>query len=227
MGFSHKTSPLNHKGNMNKYKAILFDMDGVLINSMSCHLKAFSECLEQYGIELTEGEIAGRSTLEILSGLNRLSLAPDEIRELARHKSARSLEIMKEMGSNLLFPDAVELIYNLESNFDLALCTSASPATVSYVTQELIPARLFKCILDSSDVREAKPSPEIYQKACSELLVDPDRCLVVEDSHAGVLAGSAAGCNVAYVHRGTYPSTIDIDGVVVVPNLVEILTLLT
>lgn len=212
---------------MGNYSTILFDMDGVLIDSMHCHVEAFNEVLAPYDIRLDENQISGRSTLEILLGLDGLSLDLDETRKIAKQKSTRSLQIMKEIGTDLLFPDAMELVAKIKNSYDLALCTSASPTTVSHVIKNLMPGGLFKCVVDSSHVRQAKPSPEIYQKACHQLRVEPSRCLVLEDSLVGIQSGIAAGCDVAYINRRASSSKIEIDGIVVVSDLVEILTLLT
>jgi beta-phosphoglucomutase len=181
------------------YHSILFDMDGVLINSMPCHLTAFNECLRDFGIEVSAEQIGGRKTKSVLSELLGQDTPVWEIEELAKVKTQRSLELMSDFGEKLLKEGAIEILSYFSKMLPLALCTSASPASVEFVLKELLPRSFFSAVVHSGLVKLAKPNPEIYQKAMRELAMEPTQCLVVEDSPSGVASGLAAGCSVAHL----------------------------
>jgi beta-phosphoglucomutase len=179
------------------YKSILFDMDGVLINSMPCHLAAFNECLHDFNIKISAEQIGGRSTKSLLTDLLNKDLTSYEIERIAKAKTQRSLELMSDLGDQLLNEGAIEILSYFSKMLPLALCTSASPASVKFVLKELLPSSFFSAVVHSGLVKLAKPNPEIYQKAIRMLALQPAQCLVVEDSPSGVESGIAAGCHVA------------------------------
>jgi HAD superfamily hydrolase (TIGR01509 family) len=186
------------------YKSILFDMDGVLINSMPCHLAAFNECLQDFNIKICAEQIGGRSTRSLLTELLKKDVSSYEIEAIAKAKTQRSLELMSDFGEQLLNEGAIEILSYFSKMLPLALCTSASPASVEFVLKELLPSSFFSAVVHSGQVKLAKPNPEIYQKAIRELALEPAQCLVVEDSPSGIESGLAAGCNVAHLicHEG-------------------------
>ena len=172
-------------------------MDGVLINSMPCHLTAFNECLHDFGIEVTAEQIGGRKTKSLLSELLGQVLQICEIEELAKIKTRRSLELMSDLGESLLNDGAKEILTYFSKKIPMAICTSASPESVAFVFEHFFSTTLFSAVVHSGLVQNAKPHPEIYQKAIRILALQPAQCLVVEDSPSGVESGLAAGCDVA------------------------------
>ena len=210
------------RSNENRYEAVLLDMDGVLINSMPCHIQSYNEVLFDFGISVSEREVAGQSTLETLASLLSDEVNSHELAKLARKKSDRSLELMMAQGQRLLIDDALEILELLHGRVDMALCTSASPKSVEYILETILPVRFFKRTVHSGMVRLSKPDPEIYLKACSMLSVNPSSCLVVEDSVSGIESGLAAGCDVAYIPCGERYFTINEESIYEFQKLSEL-----
>ena len=181
------------------YRAVLFDMDGVLVDSMSCHKSAFNEVLSPFGLSVNIEDIAGRSTREIIKGLLAERADLNEQREICRIKTERALEHFRRMGIGLLLPDAPEMVQRISAILPVALCTSASYETASYVSSVLMSNCDFSAVVTSADVSSAKPHPETYELALQKLGISPSHGLVVEDSQSGVMAGHAAGCDVAHL----------------------------
>ena len=92
----------------NNYGAVLFDMDGVLIDSMPFHVRAYNDVLSRYGISVSELEVAGRSTQETLTSLLGHQLSIHEIADLAKGKSMRSLQLMEAVGDQILIENAIK-----------------------------------------------------------------------------------------------------------------------
>jgi HAD superfamily hydrolase (TIGR01509 family) len=170
-----------------------------LVDSMPCHKSAFDEVLRPFGISVTIEDIAGRSTKEIIADL--LSGTLDEFQQQAvcRAKTDTAVKIMRSVGKKLLLPSASEVVQSLSATVPVALCTSASMNTVSFVLSVLLGDCNFATVVTSADVRYAKPHPQTYELAIQRLGLSPSICLVVEDSESGVVAGHAAGCDVAHL----------------------------
>jgi len=183
----------------NNYGAVLFDMDGVLIDSMPFHVRAYNDVLSKYGISVSELEVAGRSTQETLTSLLGNQLSIHEIADLAKGKSMRSLQLMEAVGDQILIENAIDILHKIYGQKKMALCTSASGQSVSNIINTVLPKYLFDQIVHSGMVNLSKPDPEIYVLATELLSLTPSSCLVVEDSISGVQSGIAAGCDVVYI----------------------------
>jgi HAD superfamily hydrolase (TIGR01509 family) len=184
------------------YAAVLFDLDGVLLNTMPYHLEAFNECFRSFGIEVSEQTIAGKSTVDVFRSLLPSAISRDEIAELSTRKSSISRKLIFENSSNVLDPRTNALLRKVGSRYPMAICTSGKQESIQAAKEIGLETSLFSVILTQSDVEKSKPDPEIFVKGASRLTKPPESCLVVEDSISGVTAALAAGCTVA-VMRGT------------------------
>lgn len=181
------------------YQAVLFDMDGVLIDSMPCHKSAFDEVLTPFGISVDIEDIAGRSTKEIIASLLSDTLNEVQQQAVCQAKTDAALKIMRSLGKELLLPGAPEVVQSISARVPVALCTSASMNTVSFVLSVLLDDCNFATVVTSAEVRYAKPHPQVYTLAIQQLGLSPSICLVVEDSESGVVAGHTAGCEVSHL----------------------------
>jgi HAD superfamily hydrolase (TIGR01509 family) len=107
---------------------------------------------------------------------------------------------------NPVDPDAPATLFALRQAYRLALASSASKGTVDLFLESNGLRPLFDCVLDGSDVRAAKPAPDIYQLCCARLNLTPADCLVVEDAVNGIEAAKAAGAEV-----WALPTTCSVD----------------
>ena len=179
---------------------VAFDMDGVLLDSSAIHRAAYDEALKPYGLDIDYAAVAGMRTSDVMRGLgDSLLLSAEQIDDLTRSKQALAVTRFADLDSLPLFPGAIDVVQTLSGRYPLALCTSASRATMTMFLAGSGLARHFTVTLCGDDVAQAKPSPEIYAEASLRLACDPSSLLVVEDALSGIVAAREAGCRVVHV----------------------------
>jgi HAD superfamily hydrolase (TIGR01509 family) len=177
--------------------AIIFDMDGVLIDSEPAHKLAKQRAFARFGITVPEGvyeEYKGRPDETMIKGVvASISEANIDAQELLRLKH---LEF--EAVEHLAVPieGAKEFVNWAKSRFRIALATSATPRNRQAALHLLGLSDSFDFVVDASGFSHPKPDPEIFENALRGLGADTTECLVIEDSLNGVVAGKAAGCHV-------------------------------
>lgn len=179
--------------------AVLFDMDGVIIDSNPAHKKAIVQFCNKYDKHLSDDEmkryIWGRTNKEWIRHLFGEDLPDADLRVYADEK---------ELLFRKIYEPDIKLLKGLDkflellksSNVPMAIGTSAPRANVDFVFKHTGIERYFDAVLDERAVTIGKPDPEIYLKAAKALNFDPSDCIVIEDSLSGVEAGKRAGCKV-------------------------------
>lgn len=174
---------------------IIFDMDGVLMNSSSIHADAYREALVGIPIgDFDYSRLAGLRTIDAIRVLlngTAISLSEDQLEALAASKSRIALE--RIVAENPIVPGALGILQALFQAHRLALGTSASVASVNAFLDRNAIRPLFRCVVHSGDVRRAKPAPDIFAAAARGMNLAPEQCLVVEDARVGIQAAKAAG----------------------------------
>ncbi len=182
-------------------RGIVFDLDGVLIQSAPSHAAAFAQIFARRGIhDFQYAPYAGWRTLDVVVDVlarRGLTESPDAIAEMAREKSRLASELLD--ASRPLSKGCEATLAELASGFRLALASSGSRASVDAFLKLTGSLSLFTSALSGEDVAHAKPHPEIYLRSAEALGLDARECLVVEDAVAGVTAARAAGCPVVAV----------------------------
>lgn len=182
-------------------KAIIFDLDGSLVDSMWIWKEIDIEYLKRFHIELPENlqsEIEGMSFSETASYFKQRFQLQDSVEqikkdwnEMAWHKYSHEVQLKK---------GAKELLdFAKENQILLGIGSSNSKELVHELVKTLNIADYFQTIVTGCDVENGKPSPEIYLKASSLLQVEPKHCLVFEDIIPGIQAALAAGMQVCAV----------------------------
>jgi HAD superfamily hydrolase (TIGR01509 family) len=177
--------------------AIIFDMDGVLIDSEPVHKLAKERAFARFGITVPEGvyeEYKGRPDETMIKRVvASISEANIDAQELLRLKH---LEF--EAVEHLAVPiqGAKEFVNWAKGRFRIALATSATPRNRQAALHLLGLSDSFDFVVDASGFSHPKPDPEIFENALRGLRADTTECLVIEDSLNGVVAGKAAGCHV-------------------------------
>lgn len=174
-------------------KALIFDMDGVLVDSEPLHKRAKQMAFQEAGIDFPEqtyDSYKGRpdTTMfhEVLAGRS-----VDEIAELLHRKHQHFEKIEHELQP---IPGAVEFVKWAAARYRLALATSATPRNRAAALQSLGIADCFQSLVDTARFQRPKPDPDIFQVAMKDLNLGPSDCWIIEDSFPGVRAGKAAGC---------------------------------
>lgn len=180
-------------------KAILFDMDGVLIDSEPVHATCISTlAVEMGGRALEETELLsfkGVPDREVAAGLMRLF--PDSGRDApAVMKRAFDLYVERFALVRLISGAREFVLAAGESGLRLAVATSAASSMQRMAFDAFDLSGLFETVVTGDDVKRGKPDPEPYLLAAERLGVNPAQCLVIEDSINGVKSGKAAGCRV-------------------------------
>ena len=188
---------------MKQVKAVIFDMDGVIIDSEPIHSRVKMDTFAHFGIPFHEEDLArymGRTSNaifgETLAKEGRTDIKPED---MAAYKHAHYLEILQS-GEIAPVKGSVELIKSLhEAGFPLALATSSNVRVMNTVLDAFGIRPYFSSILSGGELTESKPHPAIYLISAERLGVKPAECLVIEDTTNGIMAAKRAGMNcVAY-----------------------------
>jgi len=180
---------------MDAFNALIFDMDGTLIDNMVFHERAWMLFLEQKGIQMSKEEFEAKhyGTIdEVVPRIFGPGLSAEEIRQLGAEKEALYREIyqphIREIEGLSHFLEHLR-----KQNYPLALATMGDRNNVRFTLDNLGIRSFFDAIISGEDVKEGKPEPEIFFIAASRLEADPLHCLVFEDSRSGVEAAHRAG----------------------------------
>ena len=177
-------------------KAVLFDMDGVIIDSEPLHTKAFLDSMKQFGLNLTEeycNQFIGRTDQYLAEVLVQEFQLPQSVEELLKAKKLKQLEYERVIGYPPV-PYVKDLIKDLATNnIKLAIASSSPMNAILETATSLGLTDYFHQYVSGMDLKHSKPAPDIFLKAASSLGVSPLECIVIEDSTHGVAAAKAAG----------------------------------
>lgn len=175
--------------------AVIFDMDGVLVDSYHAHFESWKQLYGELGVEYTETAFAadfGRTSRDIVRRTLGTDFADERVGELDRRKEALYRDLIREN-----FPamdGAGELIQALaEDGFRLAIGSSGPPENVALVVEKLAGGRQFDVAVTGADVTRGKPDPQVFLIAAERLGVPVAGCAVVEDAVHGITAAQRAG----------------------------------
>lgn len=176
-------------------KAVIWDMDGVIVDTEAFHFEAWRRLLCEHRIELTEADFKrtfGMRNADILQHFLGPQKSESELRLLAAKKEEYFRSIIQDQITASI--GAVRLIRDLaETGFPQAIASSAPRANIDLIISRLDLTRFFSVIVAEEDVTTGKPDPQIFLLAASRLNVMASSCIVIEDSVAGIRAAKAAG----------------------------------
>jgi HAD superfamily hydrolase (TIGR01509 family) len=186
-------------GTNKRLKAILFDMDGVLLDSEEYICRAGIMMFKEKGYAVSPGdflEFTGMGENRYLGGVAEKHGIPFDLEK----DKARCYEIYGTLVAGRLEPldGVLEFIDKCRlQGLKMAVASSADPTKIGINLAEIgIPASTFGSIISGLDIEHKKPAPDIFLKAAQNLGVEPTECLVIEDAISGVAAGKAAGARV-------------------------------
>jgi beta-phosphoglucomutase family hydrolase len=176
--------------------AVIFDMDGVLVDNARFHERAFAEYFSRYGTILAP-EMFGRGNAELMA-----ELFPNESEERHRELADGKEAYYRQIYAPHIKPVAglTELLKELKHNgIPVAVGSSAPVENIDFVLDTLRIRDYFDAVVVAAMVQRAKPAPDIYLKSAELLNTKPENCLVFEDAMAGIEAARSAGMKVAGV----------------------------
>jgi len=187
----------------------LFDLDGVLIDSMPMHTDAWQSYLRQLGIEpqYVAERMHGKRNSELVRELIDPGLSDEAAFEHGAAKERLFREMILAADLERFHVPGVTAFLERFRDVPKAVGSNAEPANIDFALEGLGLAPYFRVRVDGSQVQRPKPFPDIYLLAAERLEVKPANCIVFEDSPTGVAAGVAAGMRVVGIE--TTPTTFD------------------
>lgn len=182
---------------MSRIKAILFDMDGVLIDAKEWHYEALNQALKLFGCEISRFDhvhtFDGLPTKDKLELLGRVSYLPTELHEFINQlKQQYTMEIITQKCKPL-FQHEYALSRLKREGYLLAVCSNSKRKTIIEMMERAELLEYLDLIMSNEDVEKAKPNPEIYITTMKKLNLQPEECLILEDNKNGIAAAIASG----------------------------------
>lgn len=192
-------------------KGFLFDLDGVIVDTAVFHFQAWRRCAQKLGGDFTEAqneELKGVSRVDSLKKIIEWTgayVTADEFEALMVEKNEWYLELVQELSAADGLPGAVAFLQHAHAQgIKIALGSASKNAPMILDKMGLTP--LFDAIIDGNNVINGKPHPEVFLKGAAALGLNPEECVVFEDSIAGVQAAKTGG--MSCVGIGT-PETLE------------------
>ncbi len=183
-----------------KIKGLIFDMDGLMVDTETLYFAAEKELARRFNREVREETLArmmGRKPIESLAIFAHeldLDIAPEKLLEMRTQIMRQSLcQSLKPM------PGLYTIINVFSRRLKLAIATGAQQEFLDLIVDNLGLRSKFSVLQSSDEISQGKPDPEIYLLTCRKLNLPPEQCIVLEDSANGVIAGRRAGCYVIAV----------------------------
>jgi beta-phosphoglucomutase family hydrolase len=176
-------------------KAVIFDLDGVIVESEDAHIEAEKRAYRKYGLTISAEELhryTGTTAKAMFTELIAKYKLKTSFEEINSQKEKILLELLEQDAEPT--KGVLSLIRKLKQRrIKLAIASSSTTKLVAYILKKLNITDLFDCVIAAEDAEHSKPNPEIFLKAATKLGVKPSQCLVIEDAKLGVEAAKSAG----------------------------------
>ncbi|MER3410522.1 MAG: HAD family hydrolase [Thermoleophilia bacterium] len=187
-------------------EAVVFDLDGVLLASEEVWDEVRARYVREWGgryDEAAQRAMMGMSAPEWSRYIHEQLGVPDSPQEINAEVVRRMVERYRERLP--LIPGARETVEELARRWPLGLASSSNRELIDAVLELSGLAPFFRATVSSEEVARGKPAPDVYLEVARRLGVAPERCVAIEDSHAGIRSAKAAGMRVIAVPNPTYP----------------------
>ncbi len=193
---------------MSASRAVLWDMDGTLVDSEQFHWISWRNTLANEGIAITRAQFLssfGQRNDSIIPGWLGTAATPEQVERIANAKEELYRYLIRRDGI-LPLPGVAHWVHQLHKQGWLQAIASAAPrANIETVLEALSATHIFQAIVSAEDVHRGKPDPEVYLTAAYRVGVPPDRCIVVEDAVAGIEGAHRAGMrSIGVSHDGVH-----------------------
>ncbi len=183
---------------MDKIKAFLFDLDGVLVSTEHNHFLAWQRCAHSLGIDFTEKEnelLKGVSRVDSLKKILELgakTIPNAEFEALLQSKNEFYLDSIQELNQSNLLPGVLNLL-NTAKELGILLGVGSSSKNANFILDKLGISTYFEVVIDGNGVTDPKPHPEVFLNGAKALGLPPELCFVFEDAASGIAAAKAGG----------------------------------
>ncbi len=179
-------------------KAVIFDLDGVIVSTDNCHYLAWKKMADEEGIyfDRTINErlrgVSRMESLEIILEKAKKSYTDEEKVTLATRKNGYYVEYIQGLTPNDILPGVMATLETLKAN-GIKIAIGSSSKNTPIILKQIGLLGYFDAVSDGNNIKNSKPDPEVFVKAADMLHMPYESCLVVEDADAGIVAGKAAG----------------------------------
>ena len=179
-------------------KAVIFDLDGVIVDTANYHYLAWKRLALELGFDLTLDQnellkgVSRMRSLDIILDLGGIKLSASEKERFANKKNGWFVEFVNEMKPEEIFPGVKDLLRSIRAQ-GLKVALASSSKNAPSVIRLLNIQNEFDAVVDGTMIIHSKPDPEIFLLAAKKLGIEPASCVVFEDAEAGVEAALAAG----------------------------------
>jgi len=188
---------------MAQIKAILFDMDGVLIDAKEWHYEALNQALALFGMEISHSEhlvtYDGLPTKKKLEMLTQERGLPRGLHRFINEMKQEFTFLLAYTKCKPTFTHQYALANLMRSGYKMAACSNSIRKTMDILFERAAIASFFEFYLSNEDVQQAKPDPEMYTTAIKRLGCLPEQCLILEDNEHGIHAARASGAHVLVI----------------------------
>lgn len=182
---------------MNQIKAVIFDLDGVIVSTDELHYEAWKYLCDIKGIEFNRTinhrlrGVSRMSSLEIILEKAKQVYTRTEKEQMATLKNNRYVELLQTLSSNDILPGVYELLAELRKK-GIKVAIGSSSKNTPLILKQIGLEDVFDAVADGNDITHSKPDPEVFLVAAQKLGIKPEYCMVIEDAEAGITAAKRA-----------------------------------
>ena len=186
-------------------KAVIFDLDGVIVSTDDCHYRAWKKMADEEGIYFDRkinNRLRGVSriaSLDIVLERADKKYSDEEKAALAERKNNYYRELICELTPNDILPGAADTLLKLK-NSGIKIAIGSSSKNTPVILKQIGLDNFFDAVSDGNNITHSKPDPEVFLKAAEMLGISPEDCMIVEDADAGIEVGKRAGMKTFSVH---------------------------
>lgn len=186
-------------------KAVIFDLDGVIVSTDDCHYEAWKKMADEEGIyfdKTINNRLRGVSrmeSLEIVLEKAEKEYSEEEKLQLAERKNGYYKEFITKLTPSDILPGAMKTLDELKAN-GIKVAIGSSSKNTPVILKQIGLSDYFDAVSDGNNITNSKPDPEVFIKAADMLGIPYAECMIVEDADAGIEAGKSAGMKTVSVH---------------------------
>lgn len=196
-----------------KYKAIIFDLDGVICTTDMYHYKAWKQLADKLEIPFDENinhrlrGVSRMESLEIILEKSDRRFTDEEKQKLATEKNEFYIKLLAQMSEKDLSKEVSDTLDQLRKK-GIKLAIGSSSRNAPYILERIGLKNFFDIVVDGNMITHSKPDPEVFVKAAQKLGYEPYECLVVEDATAGVQSAFSGGFDCAGIGHAAKAESI-------------------